>query len=143
MNPIKNVVVIPIVIPKDKKLDKFGGWEWMNHSKQAWQYWCDKNGHELVIYDKPSIEDTSKFRITVQRWFDIFNFLDGIIITGGNFDKSAIKIRKDVMNLKEQGLTLGIGGMKYSDLKMNFIQALRQLTIDVLEKLKYWFTLKR
>lgn len=76
MNPIKNVVVIPIVIPKDKKLDKFGGWEWMNHSKQAWQYWCDKNGHELVIYDKPSIEDTSKFRITVQRWFDIFNFLD-------------------------------------------------------------------
>jgi len=76
MNPIKNVVVIPIVVPKDKKLDKFGGWNWMDTSKKAWQYWCDKYGHELVIYDTPSIEDTSKFRVTVQRWFDIFNFLE-------------------------------------------------------------------
>jgi|TARA_R110000803_G_scaffold139900_3_gene206535 hypothetical protein len=72
----KNVVIIPMLIPKEKDLDKFGGWKWMEYSKQAWQYWCDKNGHELVIYDKPSIEDTSKFRVTVQRWFDYFNFLD-------------------------------------------------------------------
>ena len=36
----------------------------------------DKNGYELVIYDEPSIEDTMKYRITVQRWFDIFSFLD-------------------------------------------------------------------
>jgi len=72
----KNIVVIPMVIPKDKNLDKFGGWEWMSYSKQAWQFWCDTNGYELVIYDEPSIEDTSKYRITIQRWFDIFDFLD-------------------------------------------------------------------
>ena len=76
MNPIKNVVVIPIVVPKNQKLDKFGGWEWMNYSKKAWQYWCDKYGHELVIYDKTAIDDTFKFRITIQRWFDVFNFLE-------------------------------------------------------------------
>ena len=85
MNPIKNVVVIPIVVPKDKKLDKFGGWNWMETSKKAWQYWCDKYGHELVIYDTPSIEDTSKFRVTVQRWFDIFNFLEDREIFGSNW----------------------------------------------------------
>ena len=72
----KNVVVITMVIPKDKNLDKFGGWEWMTYTKSAWKYWCSKNNCELVIYDKPSIDDTTKFRITVQRWFDVFNFLE-------------------------------------------------------------------
>ena len=76
MNHTKNVVIIPIIIPKDKDLDKFVGWRWMEYSKQAWQYWCDKHGYELVIYDTPSIKDTSRFRVTVQRWFDIFDFLD-------------------------------------------------------------------
>ena len=72
----KNIVVIPMIIPKDKNLDKFGGWEWMTYSKKAWQFWCDTNDYELVIYDEPSIEDTMKYRVTVQRWFDIFDFLD-------------------------------------------------------------------
>ena len=72
----KNIVILPIVIPKDKKLDKFGGWRWMEYSKQSWNYWCKKNNYQLVIYNNPSIKDTSKFRITVQRWFDIFDFLE-------------------------------------------------------------------
>ena len=73
---MKNVVVIPMMIPKDKNLDKFGGWNWMECSKKAWEYWCKKNDCELVIYDTPLIEDTSKFRVTVQRWFDVFNLLE-------------------------------------------------------------------
>lgn len=72
----KNIVVMPMVIPKDKKLDKFGGWEWMDYSKKAWQFWCDKNGYDLIIWDEPQEEDTVKYRVTVQRWFDIFDFLD-------------------------------------------------------------------
>ena len=60
----KNIVVIPMIIPKDKKLDKFGGWEWMDYSKKAWQFWCDKNGHELIIWDEPQEEDTVKYRVT-------------------------------------------------------------------------------
>ena len=70
-----------MIVPKDKKLDKFGGWEWMEYSKKAWQFWCDENGYELVIYNEPSIEDTMKYRITVQRWFDIFDFLVNIFNT--------------------------------------------------------------
>ena len=65
-----------MMVPKDKTLDKFGGWGWMEYSKKAWQYWCDKNDCDLILYDKPSIEDTSRFRVTVQRWFDIHDFLD-------------------------------------------------------------------
>ena len=48
----------------------------MEISKKAWKYWCDKNGYQLVIYDKPSISDLDKYRVTVQRWFDIHDFLD-------------------------------------------------------------------
>ena len=72
----KPIVVIPSVTPKNQKLDKFGGWNWMEISKKAWKYWCDKNGYQLVIYDKPSISDLDKYRVTVQRWFDIHDFLD-------------------------------------------------------------------
>ena len=36
---MKNVVVIPMIIPKDKDLDKFGGWEWMKYSQTAWNYY--------------------------------------------------------------------------------------------------------
>ena len=32
--------------------------------------------NNIVIFDEPSIEDTTKYKITVQRWFDIFDFLD-------------------------------------------------------------------
>ncbi len=77
----KNIVVLPSVIPKEKKLDKFGGWNWMEYSKKAWSYWCKKNGYQLVIYDKCSILDLLKYRVTVQRWFDIFEFLDNKNIT--------------------------------------------------------------
>ncbi len=73
---MKNVVVIPSIKPKDKKLHKFGGWDWMNYSIKAWEFWCNKMGYEFVIYDSPSLEDTTKYKITIQRWFDIFDFLD-------------------------------------------------------------------
>ena len=73
---MKNIVVIPAIKPKDSNLDKFGGWGWMEYSIKAWSYWCQKRGYELVVYDSPSIDDTTKFRVTVQRWFDIFDFLD-------------------------------------------------------------------
>ena len=72
----KPIVVIPAVTPKNKNLDKFGGWNWMDISKKAWKYWCDKNKYELVIYDKCKLDDLNKYRVTIQRWFDIHDFLD-------------------------------------------------------------------
>ena len=62
---MKNVVVTTMIIPKDKELDKFGGWEWMNISKTAWEFWCDKNGYEFVVYDSPSIEDTDPYPLSL------------------------------------------------------------------------------
>ena len=70
----KPIVVIPSVTPAEQKLDKFGGWGWMEISKKAWKYWCDKNGYELVIYDECTFDDLFKYRVTVQRWFDIMIF---------------------------------------------------------------------
>ena len=35
----KPIVVIPSITPKNKNLDKFGGWNWMEISKKAWKYW--------------------------------------------------------------------------------------------------------
>jgi len=72
----KPIVVIPAVTPKNKNLDKFGGWDWMDISKKAWKYWCDKHGYQLVMYDKCKIDDLDKYRVTVQRWFDIHDFLE-------------------------------------------------------------------
>ena len=71
-----NVVVIPAAIPEDKKLDKYGGWEWMEISIKSWKYWCEKNGYQFVVYDKPSYSNFKRYRITWQRFFDIFDFLD-------------------------------------------------------------------
>jgi hypothetical protein len=74
---MKNVIVIPATIPKEKNLStKFGGWEWMEISIKAWTYWCEKNDVELVIYDKPQRDDLMKYRITLQRWFDVHDLLD-------------------------------------------------------------------
>jgi len=72
---MKNIVVIPI-IRNEKHKDKYGGFDWMEISKKSWQYWCDKNDCELVIYDTPSESDLFRFRVTWQRWFDVFDFLD-------------------------------------------------------------------
>jgi len=84
---MKNIVIIPAITPKNQDLNKFGGWGWMDISINAWKFWCEKNGYKLVIYDTPSIEDLSKFRVTVQRWFDIFDFLKNKNI---EFDQAAI-----------------------------------------------------
>ena len=71
----KPIVVIPAV--ENKGLgNKYGGWSWMDISKTAWKYWCDKNGYQLVIYDKCTLPDIVKYRVTIQRWFDIHDFLD-------------------------------------------------------------------
>lgn len=71
---MKNIVVIPAVVNND--LQKFGGWSWMQCSIDAWTYWCKKNNCELIVYDKPKHSDISKYRVTWQRWFDVFDFLD-------------------------------------------------------------------
>ena len=72
----KNVVFLTSVksIPHTKK---FGGYDWMDISKKTWEYWCEKNDCILYVYDKPSNEKTGmEYRVTWQRWFDVFKQLD-------------------------------------------------------------------
>ena len=71
---MKNTVVIPAI--QNKELNKFGGWSWMDYSITAWKYWCKQNDCQLVVYDAPQSDDITKHRVTWQRWFDVFEFLD-------------------------------------------------------------------
>ena len=110
---MKNIVVIPAIKPKSSNLDKFGGWSWMQYSITAWEYWCNQNNCELIIYDTPTNSDTMKHRVTWQRWFDVFNFLDKKNI---QYDKilmtDACSIPKwdcpDFFELTDNKLTVGI-----------------------------------
>ena len=71
---MKNVVVIPAI--QNKSQDKFNKWSWMDCSIKAWQYWCDANNCELVIYDSLKESDLITYRDTWQRWFDVFDLLE-------------------------------------------------------------------
>ena len=85
---------------KKKMFDeKYGGYEWMDISKMSWEYWCHKNNVELYIYDTPTFDDISKFRVPWQRWCDLFERLSDM-----DYDKiwmvdSASIIRWDSPNI--------------------------------------------
>lgn len=72
----KNVVFLTSVksVPHTTK---FGGYNWMDISKKTWDYWCKKNDCLLYVYDTPaSVKTGMEYRVTWQRWFDVFNQLD-------------------------------------------------------------------
>ena len=72
----KNVVFLTSVQNPLHK-DKFGGFEWMDISKKTWEYWCKKNDCILYVYDTPSDKRMGmEYRITWQRWFDVFDKLE-------------------------------------------------------------------
>ena len=31
---------------------KYGGFEWMDYSKQSWQYWCNTNNVKVVTFEE-------------------------------------------------------------------------------------------
>ena len=71
----KNVIFLTSI--KNKEHDeKYGGYEWMDISKKTWEYWCKKNDCILYVYDKPSEDNLFEYRVTWQRWFDVFKELD-------------------------------------------------------------------
>ena len=71
----KNIVFLTS-IKNSQHSDKYGGYEWMEISKKSWKYWCDKNECELFIYDNPNESDLFRYRVTWQRWFDVFDELE-------------------------------------------------------------------
>tara|TARA_Y100000296_G_scaffold85183_1_gene120446 strand:- start:571 stop:1959 length:1389 start_codon:yes stop_codon:yes gene_type:complete len=72
----KNVVFLTSVKSKIHQ-KKFAGYEWMDISKKTWEYFCKKNDCILYIYDTPtSVKMGMEYRVTWQRWFDVFKQLD-------------------------------------------------------------------
>ncbi len=75
---MKNVVFLTC-IKNPNHDDKYGGWEWMEYSKRTWEFWCKKHNCELVVYDTPTENDLARFRVTWQRWFDVFDRVETVV----------------------------------------------------------------
>ena len=74
---MKNVIFLTSVKNNSPNMiEKYGGYEWMDISRKTWEYWCEKNNCELFVYDNPSKSDLFEYRVTWQRWFDVFNKLE-------------------------------------------------------------------
>lgn len=51
--------------------EKHGGFKYLDISKECWQKWCEKNDVVFFEYNTPTESDTSKHKVTWQRWFDV------------------------------------------------------------------------
>jgi hypothetical protein len=54
---------------------KYGGFDWMDHSKQSWQYWCDKNDVEFVAFEEP-YTDINIHRANWQKAIHCWDIMD-------------------------------------------------------------------
>jgi len=81
---MKKNVVFWTGVQKERFSEKYGGFEWMEISKKTWQFWCEKNNCIFFHYDSPKHDDFFQYRITWQRWFDVFDKLEQSNV---NYDK--------------------------------------------------------
>ena len=56
--------------------EKYGGWEWMDISRNTWEYWCKK--HDVIFFpmEKPINDDLVNYRINWQKSIYCFDLLD-------------------------------------------------------------------
>jgi hypothetical protein len=66
---------------------KHGNFEYLEYSKQTWQYWCTKHDVLFVEYTTPKNSDTGKHLVTWQRWFDVFDQVESL---GIDYNKIAV-----------------------------------------------------
>jgi len=71
----KNVVFMACVVNKDR-VNKYGNFDYFDYSIKTWEYWCEKNNCEFVLFDKPFMEDTKKYRINWQKEVFVFDVLE-------------------------------------------------------------------
>jgi len=75
----KNVVFWIGVKNKNQELiskGRYGDFEWMDYSKQTWKYWCKKNDVEFIEYTTPSNPDILNYRVTWQRYIDVYDYIE-------------------------------------------------------------------
>lgn len=84
----KNIVFWIGVKSSDQNISqKHGNFEYLEHSKQTWKYWCNKNDVVFYEYNTPANNNTGKHLVTWQRWFDVFDQVDKL---GIDYNKIAL-----------------------------------------------------
>ena len=100
---MKQNVIFWTGIKNNSLSTKYGGFEWMDYSRQSWQYWCDKNNVELITFEEP-YSDITTHRANWQKAIHCWDILDERGIDPENIflvDASSI-IKWDAPNIFEQ-----------------------------------------
>ena len=71
----KNVVWW-IGVKNEDLADKYGGFEYFEHSRKTWESWCKKNDVLFVPFEEPVEEDLFKFRVNWQKAIFVFDEMD-------------------------------------------------------------------
>lgn len=71
----KNVVWWTGIINPDHN-QKYGGFNFLDYSKESWKYWCKKNDCEFIEFTKPVETDLFKFRVNWQKAIFCFDELE-------------------------------------------------------------------
>ena len=54
---MKKNVVFWVGVKNQQYSEKYGGWDWMDISRQTWEYWCKKNDVLFVPFEEPIEND--------------------------------------------------------------------------------------
>ena len=71
----KNVVWWPAIV-NESHVDKYGGYNYFQYSKNTWEYWCKRNDCLFVPFTEPVEEDLVKYRVNWQKALFVFDELD-------------------------------------------------------------------
>ena len=71
----KNVVWW-IGVKNEELSDKYGNFEYFEHSRKTWEYWCKKNDVLFVPFEEPIEDDLTEFRINWQKAIFVFDELE-------------------------------------------------------------------
>ena len=71
----KNVVWWPAIV-NESHVDKYGGYNYFQYSKNTWEYWCKRNDCLFVPFTEPVEEDLVKYRVNCQKALFVFDELD-------------------------------------------------------------------
>ena len=72
---MKQNVVFWTGIKNESLSNKYGGFEWMDYSKQSWKYWCNKHNVKLVTFEEP-YSNISIHRANWQKAVHCWDILD-------------------------------------------------------------------
>ena len=72
----KQNVVWWIGVKNEALADKYGGFEYFEHSRKTWESWCKKNDVLFVPFEEPVEDDLFKFRVNWQKAIFVFDEMD-------------------------------------------------------------------